>query len=320
MFQRTIYILCLVLSCASANAQWDNVTGTVASIGDTNDHWFSVRGRDTAFLIDGDAGEIKGTLILSKFSPAIRPHMSANKIYSYGSFYSRGYYGDREDVVLIFDASTTVPIAEIPLPPKTAGIGHSGMIALLKDEYLGVWNISPATSFSVTNIQTNEFVTEIETPGCAMIYAIEDGFIMPCSDGTIQYVALTNAGMEGSRVRSESFFNGIEDPIMDYAVKTGDGWMFVSLEGMVFEVTVTNGSVNVSEPWSINPESNGVADINGVMRTDDDDWRIGGRQPFAFNASTGYLMTVMHKGGGQETFEDPGTEIWAFNIRTKRRG
>ena len=86
MFQRTIYILCLVLSCASANAQWDNVTGTVASIGDTNDHWFSVRGRDTAFLIDGDAGEIKGTLILSKFSPAIRPHMSANKIYSYGSF------------------------------------------------------------------------------------------------------------------------------------------------------------------------------------------------------------------------------------------
>lgn len=28
----------------------------------------------------------------------------------------------------------------------------------------------------------------------------------------------------------------------------------------------------------------------------------------------------MHKGGGQETFEDPGTELWGFSMATKRRG
>ena len=320
MLQRTIYLVSLVLCCASANAQWDSVTGTVASIGETNEHWFSVRGGETAYLIDGDAGVVKGTLVLSRFSPAIRPHMSANRIYSYGSFYSRGYYGDREDVVLIFDASSTVPVGEIALPPKSAGIGHSGMIALLKDRHLGVWNITPATSFSVTDIQTNEFVTEIATPGCAMISAIEDGFIMPCSDGTVQYVELTDAGQETERTRSEVFFDPLTDPVMDYAVPAGDGWLFVSLDGLVYQVTVANGRVLVTEPWDINPESDGVADINAVERTNDDSWRIGGRQPFAYNHATGYFMAIMHEGGGQETFEDPGTEIWAFNIRTQRRG
>jgi len=320
MFQRTIYFLSLVLCCASANAQWDSVVGTVATIGETDDHWFSVRGRDTAYLIDGDAGELKGTLILSKFSPAIRPHMSQNTIYSYGSYYSRNYYGDREDVVLIFDASTTKPIGEIPLPPKSAGIGHSGMIALLKEEFLGVWNINPATSFSVTNVKTRQFVTEIATPGCAMIYPTQDGYIMPCTDGTVQYIELTAEGFEAERTRSEVFFNAMVDPILDYSVPTADGWMFMSMDGLIFEVTVSNGRVMVTEPWSVNPITNGELDVNGVARLNDDDWRIGGRQAFAYNAETGYLMTVMHKGGGQETFEDAGTEIWAFNTKTQRRG
>tara|TARA_R110002167_G_scaffold267168_2_gene473857 strand:- start:368 stop:1504 length:1137 start_codon:yes stop_codon:yes gene_type:complete len=320
MLQRTIYILTLCLTCVSANAQWDSVTGTVATIGQTDEHWFSLRGRDTAFLIDGDAGQVKGTLTLSSFSPAVRPHMSANKIYAYGSFYSRGYYGDREDVVLIYDASTTIPVAEIPIPAKAAGIGHSGMISLLKDKFLGVWNITPATSFSLVNVETNEFIGEIATPGCAMIYAIRDGFIMPCGDGTIQYVELTDAGVETERTRSEVFFNPMEDAVLDYAVPAGEGWMFMSMDGLVYKVTVENGRVIVSSPWTINPESDGVADVNGVMRTNDDDWRLGGRQPFTYNDATKELFVVMHKGGGQETFEDPGSEVWAFNTRTQRRG
>ncbi len=320
MLQRTIYILSLFLTCASANAQWDSVVGTVATIGETNEHWVSVRGRDTAFLIDGDAGEVKGTLTLSSFSPAIRPHMSANKIYAYGSFYTRGYYGDREDVVLIFDASTTIPIAEIPIPAKAAGIGHSGMISLLKDKFLGIWNITPATSFTLTNIQTNEVVGEIATPGCAMIYALQDGFIMPCGDGTIQYIELSEEGAEIERIRSDVFFNVMEDPILDYAVPAGDGWMFVSMDGLVYEVSVENGEVLVTEPWTINPESNDIADINGVKRTVDDDWRLGGRQPFTYSEFTKELFVVMHKGGGQETFEDPGSEVWAFDTVTQRRG
>ena len=85
----------------------------------------------------------------------------------------------------------------------------------------------------------------------------------------------------------------------------------------MFEVTVDGGSVVVSEPWSINPpDEEDAVDLNGVPIEPDDDWRIGGRQPFAYNAENNLLVTLMHEGGGQETFEDAGTEIWAFNVGT----
>ena len=29
---------------------------------------------------------------------------------------------------------------------------------------------------------------------------------------------------------------------------------------------------------------------------------------------------VMHQGGGQESFEDAGTEVWIFSTRSQRRG
>jgi methylamine dehydrogenase heavy chain len=92
------------------------------------------------------------------------------------------------------------------------------------------------------------------------------------------------------------------------------------MDGMVFEATVEGEDVLISEPWSINPPDLDLADRNGMVVAPDDDWRIGGRQPFAFSPDTGILSTVMHKGGGQETFEDSGTEIWSFNVASKRRG
>jgi len=320
MFQRMVLILGLLLIHGVANAQWDSITGGTTTVPETNAHWFSLRGGNTAFLVDGDAGVVKGTLALSRFSPAISSHISQGKIYSYGSFYSRDVYGDRTDMVLIYDVPTASPIGEIELPPKSAGIGHSGMIGLIKEKFIGVWNITPAMSVSLANIQSNEFVGEIATPGCAAVYPTAEGFLMPCGDGTIQYIALSDDGEETDRARSRVFFDVMVDPVYDYAVPAGEGWMFVSLEGLVYEVTVEAGQVVVSEPWTINVASDDLADINGVKRNDDDDWRIGGRQPFAYNAATGLFMAVMKKGGGQELFEKPGTEVWAFNMNTKRRG
>jgi methylamine dehydrogenase heavy chain len=144
---------------------------------------------------------------------------------------------------------------------------------------------------------------------------------MACGDGRVQYLRLNRRGEEAGRLRSDVFFDVASDPVYDYAVPTDDGWLFMTLDGKVFEVTVEGDDVVVSEPWSINPpdEENAV-DLNGVPIPPDDDWRMGGRQPFAYNAEHGMLFVLMHQGGGQETFEDPGTEIWAFNATTKRRG
>ncbi|MEM1436063.1 MAG: amine dehydrogenase large subunit [Pseudomonadota bacterium] len=308
-----------ILTCAGplslSAAEWDSIVGSVGEMASPGEHWFSARGRHIAYLIDGDEGEVRGTLTLSMFTPAIRPHLGSNRIFAYGSYYSRTYYGDRTDIVTTYDVKTMQPGVEVEIPPKSAGIGHSGMIGLIKDRFLGVWNITPGMSVSIVDTQANTFVGEISTPGCAAVYPVDGGFLMPCGDGTLQYIGLDDTGKETSRTRSDTFFAINDDPVYDYAVPTATGWLFVSFNGQVYEATWDGSTISVSAPWSIHD-----ADEEDDDPTDTKGYRIGGSQPFAYNAATGVLATLMHQGGGQETFEDGGTEIWAFNTRTRRRG
>lgn len=302
-------LACALLTGAAFAAEWDSIVGATAAVGDPTPHWFSLRGRHIAYLVDGDAGEIAGAFTTSMFSPAIRPQPSRDRYWFYGAFYSRTYYGERTDVVIGVDAHTMQPVEEIVIPPKSAGIGHSGMIGLMSDRFIGVWNITPAMSVTVVDVIEGKVTQEISTPGCAAVYPIDQGFLMPCGDGSLQYIALSDTGMESGRIRSTSFFDIDEDPVFDYAVPTAEGWMFMSLEGLVYEATLNNGVISIAEPWSILTEEDRAAE-----------WRIGGRQTFAYNPKTGLLVTLMHQGGGQETFEDDGTEIWGFNTRSKLRG
>lgn len=305
----------------TAQAQsYDSILGDALSIAEPGSHWFAVVGDDQAVLIDGDAGSVEGSLTLSMFSPAIEAHLAKGRIYSYGSFYTRTYYGERTDAVLTFDVSSARPVSEIIIPPKSAGIGHGGMIGLIEDRFVGVWNITPAMSVSVVDTLEDRFVGEISTPGCAGVYPVAAGFLMACGDGRLQFIRLDSAGAEVERLRSDSFFTIDQDPVFDFAVPTATGWMFLTLEGLVYEASVSEGQIFLSEPWSINPkdEPNGT-DLNGVPTDPDDAWRIGGKQAFAFNPATGLLVTVMHEGGGQETFEDAGTQLWAFSTVTQRR-
>jgi len=306
----TLIGLLAIQALAAHAQQWDTILGTVADVGDPGPHWFLVRGQNTGFVVDGSSGEVKGTMTLSLFSPALRPHLEKGRIYSYGSFYTRTYYGDRTDVVLMFDAKTMEPIKEVEIPAKSAGIGHSGMIGLIDGRFLGVWNITPSMSVSLVDVERDVFLSEISTPGCSGVYPIGRGFLMPCGMGALQFISLDASGKEVNRVASETFFDVSADPIYDYAVPTATGWLFVSLEGLVFEATVERGQVRVSKPWSIIDKS----DEKSAK------WRIGGRQPFAYNPATGLLVTLMHEGAGQETYRDAGTEIWAFDMRSQRRG
>jgi methylamine dehydrogenase heavy chain len=200
----------------------------------------------------------------------------------------------------------------VVIPPKSAGIGHSGMIGLVDGRFLGVWNITPATSVSIVDVAETRFVGEISTPGCAGVYPVGRGFLMPCGDGALLHVMLAADGTEAGRTRSEEFFDVSEDPVYDYALPGPDGWVFVSFDGRVFEADVDGADVTVEGGWSI-------FGTDARMAEDEDGWRIGGRQPFAVSA-TGLFATLMHEGGGQETFEDPGTAIWVYDLERRRKG
>lgn len=313
-------LLISLATSGAVNAQWDSVVGESSTIEGYDRHWVSARRGDTVFLVDAESGEVGGTLIVSSFTPAIAPHIDAGRIYSYGSFYSRGSYGDRSDWVTIHDAATAAPVGEVEIPSRSAGIGHPGMIGLINDRFVGVWNITPATSVSLVDTRTEAFVGEVSLPSCSGIYPQDQGWISLCGDGTAHYLELNQAGQETRRLRSESFFEVAEDPVYDYSVPAADGWMLMSFEGLLRKVTLNGDVLQVSESFDINPEDDGVADVNGVMPPDDDNWRIGGYQPFAYHDGEALLVTLMHEGGGQETFEKPGTEIWGYNMRTGNRG
>ncbi|MEE2893125.1 MAG: amine dehydrogenase large subunit [Pseudomonadota bacterium] len=300
-------LLVYTLASGAHGAEWDSIRGLESMLGEPDDHWVTVRSEHKAYVIDGDEGTVMGSMTLSMFSPAVRSHLDAGLVYSYGSFYTRLYYGERTDVVLFYDATTLKPVDEVVIPPKSAGIGHSGMIGLINDRFVGVWNITPAMSVSIVDTEERTFVDEISTPGCAAVYPVARGFIMPCGDGALQYIELGADGNEVARTRSDVFFSVEDDPVFDYAQPSADGWVFVSLEGRVFHATVAGGAIVVEELFSI-------------FSDDDEGWRIGGGQPFAINAETGLLLTLMHEGGGQETFEDAGTEVWAFSMATGLRG
>ncbi len=301
----------LLLSLSAAGEQrWDSIRGAVITAPtEIGPHWFTLRNGHTGHVLDAATGHSYGTLTLSMFSPALRPHASAGMVYTYGSFYTRTYYGDRTDAVIFYDLETMSPVHEVIIPPKAAGIGHSGMIGLIDERFVGVWNITPGMSVSLVDVESRQFVGEISTPGCATVWPYQRGFFMICGDGALQYIRLDESGAENGRLRSRIFFDVEKDAIYDYSVPTADGWLFVSMEGQVFEARLVDDDIVISEPWSIVSEKDSK-----------DGWRIGGRQPFAYNAATGIFMTLMHKGGSQDTYKQAGTELWAFNLNTTRRG
>lgn len=318
--KKQVFALVASMMAGGAHAQWDSVVGESSTIEGYDQHWVSARSGDTVYLVDADTGDVGGTLIVSSFTPAIAPQMDAGRIYSYGSFYSRGSYGDRTDWVTIHDAATAAPVGEVEIPARSAGIGHPGMIGLVNDRFVGVWNITPATSVSLVDTETETFIGEISLPSCSGIHPQEQGWISICGDGTAQYVELNQDGEEERRISSEPFFDVFEDPVYDYSVPAADGWMLMSFEGLLRKVTVEEDALEISDSFDINPEDDGAVDVNGVAHPDDDHWRIGGYQPFAYHDDEALLVTLMHEGGGQETFEKPGTEVWGYNMRTGNRG
>lgn len=322
MKKKTLAILALLALSSAASAQWDSIVGDTAVIEGFDHHWVTTRSGDTVYLVNTRTAHVGGTLSVSRFSPAVAPHMEAGRIYSYGSFYSRRNYGDLTNVLQIFDAATASPIGEVELPQLPAGIGHPGMMGRINDTFVGVWNISPATTVSLVNVETETFFGEIPMPSCSGIYPEANGWISVCGDGTALYTEIDDDGEVTRRIQSRPFFDVTDDFIYDYSVPAADGWMFMSVEGMLRKVIVNHDTMalEVTEAYDINPENDGVADVNNYTPPNDDHWRIGGSQPFAYHDSEALLATLMHPGGGQETYGQAGTEVWIYNMETGNRG
>ena len=252
--------------------------------------------------------------VAQTFSPAaIEFSPDGSSLFALETFYTRGNRGERTDTVTIFDTATLGVAGEVVIPAKRAlTMAVQGALALTDNgRFLGVFNLTPATSISVVDIEAGTFVGEISTPGCSLVFSGGDlSYLMICANGDLLAVTVDGVGREVSKERTERFFDPEIDPLREPGVRYGDEWLFVSFDGMIYSVDVSGEIPRIGESWSLLSESDR-----------EENWRITGRQPLAVHQQSGRLYVLARQ--SEEPLDDPadwdGTEIWAFDLATRER-
>jgi methylamine dehydrogenase heavy chain len=317
---RTALVFCIAMALAAVATRADvppeTVGHQVTLPQQPGPHWFwlsDILLHRTA-LFDADRGEQLG--VITAGTPGVgfvvAPLFAANQreIYLAESYYSRGVRGERTDVVTVYDGRNLEPLAEIPIPPKRAEYFPGNAANALSDDgrFMAVFNLTPATSLSIVDVQARAFKTEVQTPGCSLVFAAGPRrFLMLCADGAALVVEVAEDGTSATVNRTAAFFDPQKDPLTEKAVRRGDTWLFVSFEGVIHPVDVGGPAITFGETWSL---------LGAAERTDE--WRIGGAQHLAVHEATGRLYALMHQ-GGVDTHKDAGTEVWVYDLATKAR-
>jgi methylamine dehydrogenase heavy chain len=310
------FLTALLAGAAPVRAAEPETVGKVQTLAaQPGPHWFwlsDILLHRTA-LFDGDSGQLLGTI--TSGTPgvgfAILPLRSPDRreIYLAESYFSRGVRGERTDVVTVYDARTLAPLHEIGIPPKRAEYYPGNASSALSDDgrFLAVFNLTPMTSLSIVDVQARRFVAEVPTPGCSLVYAGGPRrFFMLCANGEALVVTLDEAG-SATASRSTRFFDAQKDPLTEKAVRRANEWSFVSFDGMVQPIDVSGDALQPGERWPLFDE----ADRR-------DSWRIGGGQLLALHAPSGRLYALVHR-GPRDTHKDPGTEVWVYELATRKR-
>jgi methylamine dehydrogenase heavy chain len=305
-------ILCGICLLLGAPASFSEVKPEVAGVevlGQPTDDWFTNRSEEGAYLFDSATGAMLGLFSLTPDTPALAIHHGRGEAYAAESFVTRLYRGERDDVLTVYDITTLSPIAEIDIPDKMSEQSVDTSIGLMGNrKHVVVYNMTPAQSVSVVDVESRQFKAEISVPGCGMIMPVNDAsFLMVCGDGTVQLIMLADDGSESNRVRSDSFFSVMDDAVFDRTARTQDGWLLVSHAGFAYDVSADGANISVSEPWSL------VSDAERQEL-----WRPGGDGLITVHRRSNLAFVLMHQ-GEVDTHHEPGSEVWIFDTDKHQR-
>ena len=263
-------------------------------------------------IVDGATLKYQG-LIGTGFTGLATLSPDRSEIYVATTYLAKLNRGERTDQVDVYDSQTLRIKAEIIIPPKHAqALPYKGVIAVTPDgRFILVQNATPASSVAVVDRKVAKYVTEIPTPGCWGILAaqsVANRFTTVCGDGTLLTVTLDAEGKSADEQRSDRLFDPDKNPIYTQTENTGDEYLFLSFYGEVLSANLGGAKAQLGGSWSLLDE----ADRNAQ-------WRPGGYQPFAWHARSNRLYVAMHPGGAEGSHKNPATEIWAFDVSTKKR-
>ena len=136
-----------------------------------------------AYLYDGDTARVLGMLNTGYSFNALNIPGHYREVYSAETYYARTTRGERTDVVSIYDPFKLLPVAEIQIPAKRVStLPRLADSALTDDDrFMAVFNLTPAASLSIVDVEQRRFAGEVMTPGCAMAYAAGDGVFLRCA-------------------------------------------------------------------------------------------------------------------------------------------
>jgi methylamine dehydrogenase heavy chain len=234
-----------------------------------------------------------------------------NEIYATETFYSRGVRGERTDVVTIWSKDTLEPIAEIVWPKlnRFMGLPEKNALQLIDDEkLLLVFNLNPATSVTVIDVESRKIINEIATPGCALIYPTgKRGFSSVCSNGGLLSTQLKANGQIASQKRVKPFFSSDTSPIFEHTVIIDGIAYFPSYEGLMQKVDLRGDIAKPMGSWSMVSAKEKAAN-----------WRPGGLG-LIDKDDQGNIYIIMHPDGHDGSQQHGGTEIWVFDSKQEKR-
>ena len=322
-----LFALCFAVVSSTGTVRADTdafqpeTIGAVRSLsGSDSNNWLVVNDaaffhmlEGRVFLIDPfaptPAKQVQGMMSASFLASYTRSD-TRNEHYVIESFFSRGNRGgERSDWVTIYDADTLDVRAEIAIPPKrVSGMPKTTAVHLLDGEqFLLVYNFTPAQSVSVVDVANRRFVGEIATAGCGFIVA-SDGlrFASLCSDGAVLVNELDENGASSDAVRIEEFVDAEDDPVFETSVAIGERTYFVTFAGDVQVLRAVRTGFRAERGFS--------------LLTDDDreaNWRPGGMSMVSVD-DQGAMYVLMHPDGADGTHKNGGSEVWKFEAKRNR--
>lgn len=260
-----------------------------------------IDGKITIIDVAAPSRNFKGIVGASGFA-SFQHSKSRPELYSAQSFYSRGTYGERTDVVVIIDTASLKPIDEIIIPSKRQQVvTQKNSFQLTDDERMGlVMNFTPAASVTIVDLVNRKVLGEIAIPGCNFVFPTgKRGFSTLCADGSLATYGLSAEGAVTSSSRTEVFIDIDNDPIFVKNAIVGGITYFPSFRSRIQPVDFRSAKPRVLDDWNMVP-----AELN------QGNWRPSGWQVIAGNDEE--LFVLMQADGKEGSHKDGGTEVWVF--------
>ena len=281
------------------------------------DHWVWIgdmgaqHNPDTrAVLVDADKGKMLGMLSTGFWSSGVLLPKSTGNIVAFETYFEKGTRGPRHDYVTVYDPRTLLPLHEIEVPPRRmTALVQTRMTGLSDDDrFVAITNFTPRQSVSIVDLVNNRLVEEVDTPSCGQIYPGGDRrFFLLCGDATLKSLTLDDSGKVVEQTDGKPFFDPFGDPVRVHAVRSGSDWLFVSMAGYVHDVDISGKAAVLREKWSL---------LTDAERKKG--WRTGGYQPLAVGKKGALLYALMLK-GPESSYEEPGDEVWVYDIASHKR-